>query len=116
MIRTGSKGNMVFFIIKTMCVILLLFGLFGLVWLKSNVVILEYKISVLEKKKADYLKDRKILLAQKAGLQSFETLQSSLRESQGFIFPDRVMVIHVKREKGSLTYKTSLEKGQTARP
>jgi hypothetical protein len=116
MIRTGSKGNMVFFIVKTICVVLLLFGLFGLVWLKSNVITLEYKISVLEKKKADYLKDRRILLAQKAGLQSFETLQSSFRENQGFVFPDRVRVIHVKREKGSLPYKTSLERGQTAGP
>jgi hypothetical protein len=116
MIRTGSKGNMVFFIVKTICVVLLMFSLFGLVWLKSNVVSLEYKISILEKKKEDHLKDRRILLAKKAGLQSFETLQSSLRENQGFVFPDRVRVIHVKRQKGSLPYKASLEKRQISGP
>jgi hypothetical protein len=37
-------------------------------------------------------------------------------ENSGFIFPDRVKVIHVKKQKGSLPHKASLEKKQLVAP
>ncbi|MEW6162302.1 MAG: hypothetical protein AB1606_03125 [Nitrospirota bacterium] len=121
------------FIFKPLCIALLLSGLFSLVWLRSNVVTLEYKLSALEKKKAEYLKERRILLAEKASLQSFESVGASLRGDHDFVFPDRVKVVHVtpvrnkyregvglsngvKRQKGSLAKKASLEKRQSAGP
>lgn len=118
MIRIGRRRNMMSFIFKPLCIALLLFGQFSLIWLKSNVVTLEYKLSALEKKKTEYIKERRALLAEKAGLESFEKLEASLKESYGygFVFPDRVRVIHVKRQKGSLPYKVSLEKRQLAGP
>jgi len=116
MIRISRSGNIMSLMLKPLCIVLLLFALFGLVWLKANVVTLEYNISDLEKKKAECLKERKILFAEKAGLQSFESIESSLSGDYGFVFPDRVKVIHVKRQKGSLPYKASLERRQVGRP
>jgi hypothetical protein len=34
----------------------------------------------------------------------------------GFVFPDRIKVIHVKTQKGPLPYKVSLKRRQTGGP
>jgi len=113
MIGIGRKKNMMSFISKPLCIALLLFGQFSLIWLKSNVVTLEYKLSALEKKKAECIKERRMMLAEKAGLQSFVGLET---ENNGFVLPDRVRVIHVKRQKGPLPYKVSLDKKLLSEP
>jgi cell division protein FtsB len=116
MIQIERRRNRLSFLLKPLCIALLLFALFGLVWLKSNVISLEYNISSLEKKKEECLKERKILFAEKANLQSFETINSSLSGDYVFVFPNRIKVIHVKRQKGPLPYKVSLEKKQVGLP
>jgi len=103
-------------IFRPLCIALLLVGQFSLVWLKSHVLNLEYNIGVLEKMKADHIKERRLLLAEKAGLQSLDRLEASATENSSFIFPDRVKVIHVKKQKGSLPRKASLEKKQWVAP
>ncbi|MGQ9569371.1 MAG: hypothetical protein ACUVUQ_00735 [Thermodesulfovibrionales bacterium] len=105
----NKKRNIFFFLLKPLCIAILLFAHFGLVWLKSNVISLEYDISSLEKKKEECLKERKILFAEKANLQSFEVINSSMSEDYGFVFPDRVKVIHVKRQRGPSPYRVSME-------
>jgi hypothetical protein len=116
MIRLGRKKSLMSFIFKPICITVLLVGLFNLVWLKSHVLDLEYSIGVLEKMKADHIRERRLLLAEKAGLQSLERLETSATENRNFIFPDRVKVIHVKKQKGSLPRKVSLEKKQLVAP
>ncbi len=108
MIRTGSRGILAF-IFRLLFIALLLVGAFGIVWLRSNVIRLEYTLSELEKKKAECLKERKILLAEKAGILSFEKVEASLNRNYSFILPDRVRVIHIKKESRSLPYKASLK-------
>jgi hypothetical protein len=116
MIRLGRKKSLMSFIFKPICITVLLVGHFNLVWLKSHVLNLEYSIGVLEKMKVDHIKERRLLLAEKAGLQSLERLEASATESRNFIFPDRVKVIHVKKQKGPLPHKVSLEKKQLVAP
>jgi len=116
MIRLGRRKSVTSFLFRYSCIALLFAGLFSLVWLKSRVLNLEYNIGVLEKMKADHIKERRLLLAEKAGLQSLERLETTAMESSGFIFPDRVKVIHVKKQKGSLPHKASLEKTQLVAP
>jgi hypothetical protein len=116
MTRISRNGNIMSFMLKPLCIVFLLFAQFGLVWLKSNVITLEYNISNLEKKKAECLNEKKVLFAEKAGLQSFENIESSLSGNYGFVFPDRVKVIHVKKQKGSLPYKASLDRKQFEGP
>jgi len=116
MIHTSTDRNIVSFILKPLCIALLLFGVFGLVYLRSSVLTLEYTLGDLEKKKMDYLRERKMLLAQKTSLLSFEKVEASFSNSSGFVFPDRIRVIHVKKQKGSLPYKASLERKQLTEP
>jgi hypothetical protein len=116
MIRLGRKKSMTSFIFRYSCIALFLAGLFSLVWLKSHVLNLEYNIGVLEKMKADHIKERRLLLAEKAGIQSLERLEAAAMENSSFIFPDRVKVIHVKKQRGSLPHRASLEKKQLVAP
>jgi len=116
MIHTNTNRNIVSFIFMPLFIVLLLFGVFGLVYLRSSVLTLEYRLGDLEKKKMDYLRGRKMLLAEKTSLLSFEKVEDSLSNSSGFVFPDRIKVIHVKQQKGSLPYKASLERKQLTEP
>ena len=108
------------FMYKPLCIIILLFGLFSMVWLRSGVVSISYDLRNLEEKKMESLKDMKMLLADRSKLISLvnisSTLQSQRQDSGGYkrvssayVFPDRVKVIHVKKHTGPETYKASLE-------
>lgn len=106
------------FVYKPLCVVLLLCGLFGLVWLRSSVVSMAYDLRTLEEKRLEGLKDMKILLADRSRFISLANIGPSFQEkdkgeykpvSGGFVFPDRVKVIHVKAHKGPEAYKASLE-------
>lgn len=110
------------FMYKPLCIVLLLFGLFGMVWLRAGVVSISYDLRNLEEKKMEALKDMKMLLADRSKVISLANISSTLqsqgqrqdngdykRVSSGYVFPDRVKVIHVKKRTGTETYKASLE-------
>jgi len=118
MMRTKTNSNMLSLFYKPLCVAFLLFGLFGLVWLRSNVVKVAYDLRNLEEKKMETLKDVKMLLAERAKLMSIEKIEVAFRGNiqkgsvyadSGYVFPDRVRVIHVKRDKGPESLKASFE-------
>ena len=111
MIQKGGS-NMLLLILKPLIVALLLFGVFCLVYLRSSVMTLEYTLGELEKKKMSYLRERKMLLAEKTSMLSVKKVEASLGGEGGFVFPDRVRVIHVKIQKGALPYKASFERKQ----
>jgi len=109
-------------IYKPVCIIVLLFGLFGLVWLRSSVVSIAYDLRTLEEKKMASQKETKMLLAGRSKVISLASIGSALQVrgqgqdkgdykqvSSGYVFPDRVKVIHVKRHRGPETYKASFE-------
>ena len=116
--RHRPHNDFLFFLYKPLCIVMLLFGLFCMVWLRSGVVSISYDLRNLEEKKIDSLKDRKMLLADRSKFISLANIGSSLqrqdggdykRVSSGYVFPDRVKVIHVKKHTGPETYKASLE-------
>lgn len=104
------------FIIKPLSIIFLIFCVFGLVYLRSSFLTLEYSLGDLEKKKMNCLKERKMLLAQKASLLSFAKLEASHSDSEGFVLPDRIKVVHINKQKRHLPYKASLERRQLSEP
>lgn len=116
MIRTSRKKNVFSFLLIPLCIVLLLLGMFGVVWVRSSVVKLEYKIGELEKKKEECLKAKRMLLAEKASLFSFERVDTSMGKHHRFIFPERVRVIHIEKQKEPKTYKASLQKKQPEQP
>lgn len=112
--KTGM--NLLAYICKPLLIILLVFGVFGLVYLRSNFLRLEYSLGDLEKKKMNYLKERKMLLAEKTRLLSFAQLETSHGDSEGFLLPDRVKVIHLNKQKGPVPYRASFERNQLLEP
>ncbi len=101
---------------KPLLVTLMLLGLFGLVFLRSNIVKLEYSLGELEKKKGHLLKERKMLFAEKTSQLSFARLESSPNGQDGFVLPDRLQVVHVSKEMTSLPHRASLKQKQLAEP
>jgi hypothetical protein len=112
MIHKGKQRILFPGIAKMLIIAFLLCGLFGIVYLRSSVMQLEYTIGDLEKTKMNQLRERKMLLAEKTSLLSFEKIEASLSGSQGFVLPDRIRVIHVKKHEEIAPYRTALEKKQ----
>ncbi|MEW6585252.1 MAG: hypothetical protein AB1442_06530 [Nitrospirota bacterium] len=96
-------------IIKPFLIAALVILAFGLVYLRSSFVSLEYNLGDLEKKKMQHLKERKILLAERTNLLSFAKLETDLNGENGFVTPDRLKVIYINKQKEYLPYKASLE-------
>lgn len=92
-------------IFKPAFIVFLLISVFAMIWLRSGVVSLEYKISELEKKKNEMARDIKVIAAEKSSLLSVGRLTST---SNQFVFPDRVRVVFVQRTDTSETSKASL--------
>jgi hypothetical protein len=111
-----GRTNILLFIIKPLLIGLLIFGVFGLVYLRSSFVKLEYTVGDLEKRKTSCLSERKMLLAEKTSLLSFAKLEESPDASEGFVLPDRIRVIHVDKQSRSLPYRASLERSQLTEP
>lgn len=111
-----GRMNILSFIFKPLLILLLIFGVFGLVYLRSGFLKLEYGLGDLEKKKMNYLRERKMLLAEKMSLLSFAKLEASQSAGESFILPDRVRVIHVDKQKRFLPYRASLERRQLTEP
>ncbi|MBI4823642.1 MAG: hypothetical protein HY805_05370 [Nitrospirae bacterium] len=97
MIYTAQK-SMLSYLIKSLLVIFILTGIFGLVWLRSSITQIEYQIGVLEAERASALKEIKTLIAKRASALSMEVLQVRGIEVAGLGYPDRKKVIHVKRQ------------------
>ena len=118
MMHAKTDGYMLSLFYKPLCAVLLLLSLFGLIWLRSSTVTISYDLRNLEEKKAEAIKDTKMLLAERAKLMSLGKIDASFRDNLqgenklvagGYVFPDRVRVIHIKTNKGPEPYKASLE-------
>jgi hypothetical protein len=111
-----TRTNLVTFLLKPFLIAMLLVGVFGLVYLRSNFMELEYSLGELEKKKMQCLRDRKMLFAEKTSQLSFARLESSANDQEGFILPDRLKVVHISRQTRSLPQQVSLKQKQLAEP
>ncbi|MBI5214078.1 MAG: hypothetical protein HY957_12050 [Nitrospirae bacterium] len=99
------KDNRFLSVLKPLAVVMLLVSVFGIVWLRSSLVTIEYGISSLEKKKTGLLRDRKMLAAERASLLSVERIESAAADK--FAFPDRVKVVYVKKSRDEEPYRAS---------
>jgi hypothetical protein len=90
---------------RSFLVVLLIVGVFGLVYLRSNYLKMEYCLGDLEKKRMQALREKKLLLAEKTSLVAFAKLETPQAGTDGFVLPDRIKVIHVDRQKKSMPYK-----------
>lgn len=114
--RRSKKGGMFSWAYKPLCAAVVLFCLFGLVWLRSSVTTAAYSIRELEDRRTTALKEMKTLMAERSKLMALsnidlrnqgQTQGEKKLVSSGYVFPDRVKVIHVTRTKEPETYKAS---------
>ena len=108
------KKNWFIALLKPVSMLILLFMIFGIVWLRSSVVSLEYSLSNLEEKKSELMREKKVLAAEQANLLYIGRLQSVASNGTGFEFPDRVRVVYVNSSGKNDIYKASLTVGDKA--
>lgn len=83
-------------------------SLFGIVWLRSKVVTVEYAISELENRRTERLREAKILLAERASILSMQKVDKAAIKGLGLGFADRTKVVYVKEVKNG-PQRASLE-------
>lgn len=103
------KRNRFVALLKPLSVMLLLFLVFGVVWLRSSVVSLEYKLRKLEERKAELLRDKKVLVAEQANLLYIGRLQNASVDGTALTFPDRMKVVYVAKAQDKEALKASLK-------
>jgi len=113
-VRRSKKGSMFSWAYRPFCFAIVLFGLFGLVWLRSSVTSAAYSIRELEDRRTAALKEMKTLMAERSRLMAISSIDlpshgqgEKKLVSGGYVFPDRVKVIHVTRTKDPEAYKAS---------
>lgn len=74
-------------------IVLSLLAIFANLWIRSNVISLEYRLSSLEEKKKKMLNERRLLLAEKSSLTSFVRINNV--EGLFLVFPDRRNVVYI---------------------
>jgi hypothetical protein len=94
-------------VIKAVSLAVLVILVFSVVWLRSSVTAIEYKLSDLEKKKIEALREQKAMVAQKAGLMAINSVEKSDLTGLGFTFPERKRVVHVKGSGEEAPYRVS---------
>ena len=109
------RRSLISYVIKPLFITFLLCGLFGIVWLRSNLISLEYGISELEKTRLDNLRETKMLMAEKSALLSLQKVEKTASLDLGLVFPNRTRVVSVKvRDSGPIpaSFKTGQEKNE----
>lgn len=91
-----QKQNRSVTTMKVLSVLVLVLMVFSLVWIKTTITRLEYKMSSLEKARSEALKEQKTLVAQKAQLMALTRVEQSDLAGLGFTFPERTRVVYVK--------------------
>ena len=59
----------------------------------------------------EILRDRKTLMAEKAGLLSIQSVKSKGSGKLALVFPDRIKVVYVKKDGKNTPFKASFEVG-----
>lgn len=101
------------FIVIPAFIAIFLIGIFSIVGLRSNVRAMEYSIASLESMRTEILKERKMLLAEKASILSIKNVKGRGDGQLSLVFPDRAKVTHVKSGELSGPLKASLERGNS---
>lgn len=103
-INRGKK----WILIRLAFICLLIAGTFALVWLRTAVVNLEYKLGELNREKSELLRERKFIIAQRENLYSARNIEA-FAVKLGMRFPERENIYYVERIKGVGLYKVSME-------
>lgn len=74
--------------------ILIIVSIFATLWIRSAIIATEYRLSSLEQQKKELLKERRLLIAEKASLTSFARIDATA--NQEIVLPDRKKVFFIQ--------------------
>jgi len=87
--------NLVQFLLKPLSILIILGGIFCIVWLRSGIKSLEYKLGTLQMKEEQLTREYRNLLIQRDDVLSLKRVEYVAIERMGFVFPDRNRVFYV---------------------
>lgn len=91
-----ERQSMLLYYTKPFFIIILLCSIFSIVWLRSSIISMEYTISELENGKLERLKETRMLMAEKASLESSQKVEKRAARELGLVLADRTKVVYVK--------------------
>ncbi len=86
-------------------------SIFALVWLRTAVVNLEYKVGELDKQKVELVREKKLVIARRASFYSAKKIEDMAIKRLGMRLPERENIFFVKRTKGAGPYRASMGSG-----
>jgi len=123
MMRMKAEGSLSSILYKPFFILLLLGGLFSLIWLRSSIVSMTYSLRTLEEKSMEARRDMKVLMAERANLMAVSRVSSTLNNGvhtgaglgsmaeSGYVMPDRARVVTVRKNSSAEPRKASLRIG-----
>ncbi len=107
--RLHEGGRFVSVLTTFLLVLTLLAGVFAIVWTVSGITTLEYQIGELENRRAQALKERKILEAELFSLRSIQRVRDN---GLALSMPDRERIVYVKRDHVSVRHAAETIRGR----
>jgi len=108
MIARRIKRTRRWFLLRLGLLMYLVLGLFALVWLRTEIVNMEYELAELNAEKLALLREERYLLAERASLYSAERIEDIATKRLGMGVPERENIFYVKRTKGADAYVASM--------
>ncbi len=109
MIHRRKKNNKKYILMRWGFPIYLVFCLFTIVWMRAAVVNLEYELGELDRIKRDLMRERKMIVAQKASFYSSEKIEEVALKRLGMNLPERENVFFVSKTPVAGPYKASMK-------
>lgn len=104
-VRNNRKG----YVLKIGLSLYIVLCLFATVWLKTEVVGLQYELGDLDRLRADLISERKFAVAQRANYYASERVEKVAVKRLGMTMPERENVFFVKRSRAAGPYKASMD-------
>jgi len=109
MTKRRTKNNNKRSFLKLCFPLYFVFCLFAIIWLRAAVINMEYELGELDKMKAELIRERKMVVAQRANFYSTEKIEKVAMDRLGMTLPVRDNVFYVKRTPAAGPYKAALK-------
>ena len=94
--RLGRNRGILSVFWKGLLIVLPACLIFAVIWMRSNIVALEYEIGQLEKQRIHLIDEKRDLIAKRAELGSFKRIEYSALNRMGLRYTDRKRVFYIK--------------------
>ncbi|MCI0468518.1 MAG: hypothetical protein L0Y62_00450 [Nitrospirae bacterium] len=105
-----KRMNIALKFFKAVCLTLLLLLILAVIWMRSEIVSLEYNISDMENKKVELKREWEMLFAERATLTAPERIKVVSNNSYNLREHDRLRHVNLSKTGKVLLYKTAVKR------